>query len=633
MDNEVFSWRSYIAPVTIILIVAATKLLSDMAHARPQRNNRFLPDEPKRPAVYPGSDEQPQQIGRWYVAKNKQKLGPFTDDQMKQMASIGKIQPTDMVLEEGKQKWEQAHAVEVFWLKAKVASSNNNPVVFQDHLPATGEGQKPSPEVTRSYETRSPGHEGTGSSQRPNGQASQTPTDQKPLIQAIGRYRVEKILGKGGFGVVYLAHDDDLQRLVAIKVPQANRIRSPKDAEAYLVEAQILAGLDHPHIVPVFDVGRSEDGLPYVVSKFIEGSDLAHRIKQARLSFRESAILIARMAEALQYAHQHRLVHRDVKPGNILLDTSNKPFLVDFGLALKEEDFGKGGGILGTPAYMSPEQAKGEGHLVDGRSDIFSLGVVLYELFAGRRPFEGDSIDLVLFQIATVEPCPLRQIDPAIPKELERITLKALAKKASERYPTALDFADDLQHWLKPETTTENGPASVKIIPKGLRSFDAEDTDFFLELLPGPRDREGLPETLRFWKTRIEEKDADKTFRVGVIYGPSGCGKSSFVKAGLLPRLANTVRVVYVEATPEDSEVRLLRGLEKACPDLPKSLSLREAITHLRREERLRQKVVLVVDQFEQWLHAKSERRERRTDSGVAAVRRGTSAVHGHGAG
>ena len=120
-----------------------------------------------------------------------------------------------------------------------------------------------------------------------------------------------------------------------------------------------------------------------------------------------------------------------------------------------------------------------------------------------------------------------------------------------------------------------------------MRSFDAEDTDFFLELLPGPRDRDGLPDTLRFWKTRIEETDADKTFRVGVIYGPSGCGKSSFVKAGLLPRLANTVRVVYVEATPEDTETRLLRGLEKACPDLPKNLSLREAIAHLRRDERL----------------------------------------------
>ena len=325
----------------------------------------------------------------------------------------------------------------------------------------TGEWQEPSPEVTQSRDTSPYGNEGLHSTGDHDSHASDEPAASKSDVQGIGRYRVEKILGGGGFGVVFLAHDDDLQRLVAIKVPQANRIRSPKDAEAYLVEAQILAKLDHPHIVPVFDVGRSDNGLPFVVSKFIEGSDLAHRIKQARLSFRESAILIAKMAEALQYAHQHRLVHRDVKPGNILIDTSNKPFLVDFGLALKEDDFGKGSGLSGTPAYMSPEQANREGHLVDGRSDIFSLGVVLYELLAGRRPFEADNIEHMLSLITSAEPRPLRQTDPAIPKELERITLKSLAKKASERYPTALDFADDLQHWLKPDTTTEKGPVCV----------------------------------------------------------------------------------------------------------------------------------------------------------------------------
>ena len=421
--------------------------------------------------------------------------------------------------------------------------------------------------------------------------------------QYIGRYLLEKTLGQGGFGVVYLAYDTELKRRVAVKVPKAQRITNPEDAEAYLVEAQILAKLDHPHIVPVYDVGRSEDGYPFVVSKFIEGCSLADRIKQSRLAVREAVVLIARMAEALQYAHQHRLVHRDVKPGNILIDTSNKPFLVDFGLALKEEDFGKGGGILGTPAYMSPEQANGEGHLVDGRSDIFSLGVVLYELLTGRRPFTGASTLDVLTQISTVEARPLRHLAPAMPKELERITLKALAKKASERYSTALDFADDLQHWLEPKATAEQGPASLKIIPKGLRSFDAEDSDFFLELLPGPRDRDGLPDTLRFWKNRIEETEGDKTFRVGVIYGPSGCGKSSFVKAGLLPRLANSVRAIYVEATPDDTETRLLSGIQKASPDLPNNVSLPEAVAHLRRQEQTRQKMVLILDQFEQWLH------------------------------
>ncbi len=188
----------------------------------------------------------------------------------------------------------------------------------------------------------------------------------------IGRYRVVRRLGQGGFGRVYLAHDDDLDRPVAIKVPNAERITRPEDVEAFLAEARILARLDHPHIVPVYDVGRTEDGLCFVVSKLVEGSDLAVGMKQAGPSVRDSAELVATIADALHYAHGRGLVHRDIKPANILIDAWGKPCAADFGLALKDEDFGKGGGLAGTPAYMSPEQARGEGHLVDGRSDIFS---------------------------------------------------------------------------------------------------------------------------------------------------------------------------------------------------------------------------------------------------------------------
>ena len=466
----------------------------------------------------------------------------------------------------------------------------------------------------------------------------------------IGRYRVIRLLGEGGFGRVYLARDDELDRAVAIKVPNRERVSAPEDLDSYLLEAKILAKLEHPNIVPVYDAGRAEDGLCYVVSKFLQGSDLKERIQQGRPSFYESAELVAAVADALHYAHTKGLVHRDIKPANILLDEKGKPCVADFGLALRDEDCGMLAGMAGTPVYMSPEQARGEGHRVDGRSDIFSLGVVFYELLTGRRPFKGDSIDDLVDQIRK----PQTRARPARSMtrsraSWKRICLKALAKRATDRYTTASDMAEDLSAFTKtgqaasppvlpaaasprPEPAPESpAPASpsghpdsdqrpVKIVPKGLRSFDEHDADFFLELLPGPRNRDGLPESIRFWKTQIETFDAEKTFRVGLIYGPSGCGKSSLVKAGLLPRLSASIVCVHVDATADETELKLLSRLKKACPALPDRLNVVDALAAVRKGRVLAsgRKVLLVIDQFEQWLHA---RRGEHDSELVAALR------------
>ena len=280
---------------------------------------------------------------------------------------------------------------------------------------------------------------------------------------AIGRYRLIRLLGKGAFGRVYLARDSVLDRLVAIKVPVTKRAAEFIDVKTYRDEARILSQLSHPNIVPVYDVGETSDCPFFVVSKYIDGGDLSARLGRGRPAFAESAELVAIICDALHYTHTQDLFHRDIKPANILIDSAGVPYLADFGLALKDENFGTGARFVGTVAYSSPEQARGEGHLVDGRSDIFSLGIVFYEMLTCRRPFRGDSHQKVLEQIIGSEPRPPRQIDDTIPKELERICLKALSKRASERYTTASDMAEDLRHFLK--TASDEGASQVLSSP------------------------------------------------------------------------------------------------------------------------------------------------------------------------
>ena len=264
----------------------------------------------------------------------------------------------------------------------------------------------------------------------------------------IGRFRIEAILGKGGFGVVYLGLDKQLQRKVAIKVPKPQFVQRPEDRELYLKEARTVAGLEHPNIVPVLEVGTTPEFPIYIVSKFIVGKDLAAHLKNSTPTNHQAVVWMIDLADALREAHRKGFVHRDVKPQNILVDQDERVYLVDFGLALADQDIGKRLPAGGTPAYMSPEQAKGEGHRVDGRSDIFSLGVMFYELLTGRRPFTGDTHLELFEQIVEFDPKPIRQWDDSVDLELERICFKMLAKRKSDRFSSAKELIDDLRAFL-----------------------------------------------------------------------------------------------------------------------------------------------------------------------------------------
>ncbi len=210
--------------------------------------------------------------------------------------------------------------------------------------------------------------------------------------------------------------------------------------------------LRHPAIVPLHEVGQ-DGNTTYLVYDFIPGPTLRQLLTQTKPSFQQAARWVACLAEALDYAHQCGIIHRDVKPGNVMMDGDGQPLLADFGLALQvdaHETLTREGDILGTPAYVSPEQAAGLSHKVDGRSDLYSLGVVLYRVLAGELPFRGNSRRL-LAQVLNEDPRPLRQLDDTIPRDLETITLKCLAKAPAQRYASAAELAADLRRWLAGE--------------------------------------------------------------------------------------------------------------------------------------------------------------------------------------
>jgi serine/threonine protein kinase len=287
------------------------------------------------------------------------------------------------------------------------------------------------------------------------------------------KYRVEQLLGSGGFAEVFSAYDRSLRRYVAFKI--SKRAYANRDGrKQFLSEARTIAKLEHPHILPIYDIGLTDKGEAFVVTKLIATGDLSRAMTLKNLTRCEMVDITAAIAEALYHAHKNSVIHRDVKPANILIDENKHPYLTDFGLALREDSKVVGNEIAGTIPYMSPEQARGDVYRLDPRTDIYSLAVVLYEMLTGKRPFTASNqIDLIK-NILQGEAKPPRQYDDTIPEELERIVLKALANRISDRYPTAMDFAKELRSFQSRITEVVAQASSVDIDNTRLDIFDSD---------------------------------------------------------------------------------------------------------------------------------------------------------------
>lgn len=288
---------------------------------------------------------------------------------------------------------------------------------------------------------------------------------------AVGRYRLLERVGRGGFGEVWKAFDPELNRQVAIKLARSDRARSAELIEQLRTEARRAAGLKHNGIVPVYDIVNDPLGA-YIVSEFIEGETLSSRMRRSAVPIADAVRIVVQVARALHYAHTLGVVHRDVKPGNILLRAGGGAMITDFGLAATEEELVRErSGTFGTVRYMSPEQVRGESHTCDGRTDIYSLGVVLYELLTHRAPYTGENSTEYKSQVLTRPARPLRTIDESIEPALEQICLKCLSKRVEDRYSTGEELAWALSGWQTagtPRWWRRRGLAAAAVVVAGL---------------------------------------------------------------------------------------------------------------------------------------------------------------------
>ncbi|MFN7875818.1 MAG: protein kinase domain-containing protein [Pirellula sp.] len=456
----------------------------------------------------------------------------------------------------------------------------------------------------------------------------------------VGRYLIERKLGAGGFGVVLLARDTILNRPVALKVSKQSGPVSEQLRQSLLTEARSAANIDHPNLVKIFDVDQWNNQT-FIIMEYVEGKSLADILLENNvLPLKRIKSLLLQTARALEVLHANGIVHRDLKPANILVTASDHIKIVDLGLAISDDTpIDNQKQFAGTRQYMSPEQVLGELHRIDGRTDIWAFGVILYELLTLQSPFRGKNSATIFSQILKGELPSPRQRRPDIPDRLEQICLRCLSRRMAQRFQSARQLLDELEaveieqesldsfpskkaspHSPSPQetmplsagSTKETGQKSANsdarsseinylknVVPRGLRAFTQADSSYFLKLMPGPYDTNGWPVILNHWLNWVS--NTQSSVGVGVIYGPSGCGKSSFVKAALLPNLSNDVNTFFFDFSAQNPYQEFLSELKiKFSVTLP-AATLAQALSLLRRK-RFSGKIVLVLDHFERSL-------------------------------